>query len=305
MKIIYWLLKPVNLNNFASDHRPVLLPETLRLLNPKIGESYLDATAGGGGHAREIAKILDSATITLIDADPQVIANLTGEFAGATLYNNHFFDQMKKLKDQDLNFDMILADLGLSSLQLNDPARGFSFRYPASLDMRFNPQSDLSLAQRLDQVDAEQLASILRQYGQERHSRPIANAIKTQRPQTTTALAELVTSIKNRRGFKRRLHPATQTFMALRIWVNDELSQLAGLLEIAPQLLNPGGRLAIISFHSLEDRLVKRAFKDLSQAGYESSYFLKTKKPIIPPIGALATHPQARSAKLRVLERFK
>ena len=293
----------MNSKHFATDHRPVLLSETLGLLAPKAGETYLDATAGGGGHARAIARTVGIPALTLIDADPDAVARLAGEFARATLYNNNFVDQMKELESQGRRFDMILADLGLSSLQLEDSDRGFSFRRPALLDMRFDPRRGLSLAQHLETADADSLADILRRYGQERDARAIARAIKAQRPETTTALAETVVSVKGMRFAKRHLHPATQTFMAFRIWVNQELEQLESMLAIAPRLLKSGGRLAIISFHSLEDRLVKRAFKELSDGDYESSYRLKTKKPIVPT-NSLATHPQARSAKLRALERL-
>ena len=293
----------MNLKRFVSNHRPVLLSETLGLLEAKAGETYLDATAGGGGHARAIAQTIGMPALTLVDADPDAVARLAGEFARATLYNNSFVEQMKELESQDRRFDMILADLGLSSFQLEDPDRGFSFRRSAPLDMRFDPRRGLSLAQQLETIDVDSLADILKRYGQERDAWAIARAIKAQQPATTTALAEIAVSVKGRRAAKRHLHPATQTFMAFRIWINQELEQLEGLLAIAPKLLQSGGRLAVISFHSLEDRLVKRAFRELSDGGYESSYRLITKKPIVPT-DPLATHPQARSAKLRALKRL-
>lgn len=299
----YWLLKPVNLENFSSNHKPVLLTEVIDLLNPKQGESYLDLTAGGGGHARKIAKIVTQDNMTLVDADPQVAENLKNEFAQATIYNNDFADQILKLKNQSRRFDMILADLGLSSLQLNALSRGFSFLKDGPLDMRFNNQRGLSLEELLDRTSAVELENILREYGQERSAREISRRIKSLHPKTTLELAQLIVRVKLKNSRKSRIHPATKTFMALRIWVNDELKQLEDLLQIAPLLLNPAGRLAVISFHSLEDRPVKHAFRDLADGDYDCSYFIKSTKPIIPSIKSLAAHPQARSAKLRVLQR--
>ena len=296
--------KTVDSKHYTSNHRPVLLSETVRLLNPRKGETLLDVTAGAGGHARAVGETVGVQALTLVDADPRAAAALTDAFAQATVYNEDFATQTHRLEADGRAFDMILADLGLSSLQLADQARGFSFRYPAPLDMRFNPSRGVGLAQRLRLCSVAELAGVIRDYGQERRAGEIAAAIKADQPRTAESLAELITSVKGGRRPGERLHPATRTFMALRIWVNDELEQLVSLLETAPRLLKNGGRLAIISFHSLEDRLVKRTFKELSEPGYRQAYRLKTKRPIVPDPGSLANHPQARSARLRAIERL-
>ena len=284
-------------------HKPVLLKEVLGILAPQKGETYLDVTAGGGGHAHAVAQTLNARDLTLVDADPEAIVRLKQEFTQAKIYNNSFADQISQFANKSQKFDLILADLGLSSFQLDNPVRGFSFLHDGPLDMRFNHQQGSSLHELLENVSLEELTTIIRDYGQEISSKKIARQIQLKRPQTTYQLAQLVKQVK-RQPFKR-LHPATQTFMALRIWVNRELEELRVFLEKAPQLLNPGGRLAIISFHSLEDRLVKTTFKDLTDGEYDTDYRLKTKKPIVPPINSLVAHRQARSAKLRALERHK
>ena len=264
----------------------------------------MDLTTGGGGHARAIAAVVGQQNLTLIDADPLAVSNLKQEFAAAKIYNNNFADQLRQFKDQGLAFDMILADLGLSSLQLNAKDRGFSFRTDGPLDMRFDNRQGDTLADLLERASAVELATILKDYGQEQAAERIAVRIKSQRPQTTLELARLISEVKGKHFRNRRLHPATKSFMAFRIWTNDELGQLRTLLATAPELLQPRGRLAVISFHSLEDRLVKHAFKDLADGEYSSAYFIKNKKPIIPSTDSLAAHPQARSAKLRVLQRL-
>ena len=294
----------MNLKRSSFNHKPVLLREVIDLLNPQKGESYLDLTSGGGGHAGEIAQIVSQNNLTLVDADPQVTADLEKRFPSAKIYNNNFADQILIFKDQNNKFDMILADLGLSSLQLNEPSRGFSFLKDGPLDMRFNTRQGLTLQELLRQATDMEIETILKEYGQEKSAKKISKQIKLLQPQTTSELAQLVTQVKSRHFSKKHLHPATQTFMALRIWVNDELGQLKKLLQTAPLLLNPAGRLAIISFHSLEDRLVKHAFRDLADGDYDSSFFIKNNKPIIPSIESLASHPQSRSAKLRVLQRY-
>lgn len=294
----------MNSENPQASHKPVLLQEVVRLLNPAAGKTYLDLTAGGGGHATVIAAAIGERNLTLVDADPYAAAALGHKFPKATIYNSSFADQLTRLKEQGQLFDMILADLGLSSLQLDASSRGFSFLRDGPLDMRFNPSSGLPLRERLEHISTVELEKILRDYGQEKAARAISRRIKSTHPQTTLELAQLVAETKAGKIYKKRLHPATQTFMALRIWMNDEIEQLTALLQVAPSLLRPAGRLAVISFHSLEDRLVKHAFKDLAEGTYSAEYLLKTSKPAVPSIHSLASHPQARSAKLRVLERF-
>ena len=292
----------MNLKTSKFNHQPVLLDELMHELNPCEGQTYLDATAGGGGHARAMAKIIGYANITLIDLDPEVISTLQPEFNQSTLYNNNFATQSLIFRQQNIYFDLIVADLGLSNLQLLQDGRGFSFLKNDSLDMRFNNQVDLSLSQLLEQVNYNQLADILIKYGQEKEALNIAKAIKLEQPQTTNELTDIILKVKRQRP--KYIHPATQTFMALRIWTNDELKSLETFLQVAPLLLKPQGKLAIISFHSLEDRLVKHAFRDWADGQYDCSYFLQTKKPLIPDRDSLKDHPQARSAKLRILGRL-
>ena len=283
-----------------KQHKPVLLEEVLANLQPQAGEAYLDVTAGGGGHAQMIAQLVGATNVTLVDLDSQALTNLQSRFQQATFYNNNFADQVQQFKRQGRSFDLILADLGLSQLQL-DSDRGFSFLTDYPLDMRFNQQSGLSLRHLLERATVTELATVLEDYGQERQAVRLAQAIKRLQPQTSAQLSQLVMQVK-KSSIKRKIHPATQTFMALRIWVNRELESLRSFVQIAPELLNNGGRLAIISFHSLEDQIVKNAFKDWAEGRY-SDYFLAFKKPIVASPKALASHPQARSAKLRLLRR--
>ena len=301
-------VKVMNLNS-KLKHTPVLLKEVLAGLNPQAGETFLDVTAGAGGHARVITQRIGDQNSTLIDLDPQAINSLKLEFKLAQIYHSNFAQQIVAFQTQGLSFDMILADLGLSSMQLDQPNRGFSFRHNAPLDMRFNNQQGLSLRQKLEHVDETTLTHVLKEYGQERYASVIAKKIIIEQPQTTFDLAQLVKCAKIRRRHlsksRFRIHPATQTFMALRIWLNDELSNLETFLNIAPNLLKPGGRLAIISFHSLEDRLVKFAFRDLADGLYDTSFILKEKKPIIPDQQTITSNPRCRSAKLRFLYRIK
>ena len=199
-------------------------------------------------------------------------------------------------------YDGILADLGVSSLQFSDPGRGFSFQAEGPLDMRMNPQSELTADQVVNQFDERELADLIYEFGEERRSRRIARAIVRSRPIRTTAQLAAVVSAAARpmNQAERRIHPATQTFQALRIFVNRELDDLRQLLEAAPQLLKPGGRLVIISFHSLEDRIVKDAMREGARQG---QYKLLTKKPVAPSEDEIASNPRARSAKLRAAER--
>jgi 16S rRNA (cytosine1402-N4)-methyltransferase len=198
--------------------------------------------------------------------------------------------------------DGLLADIGVSSLQLNDAARGFSFQAEGPLDMRMNPQAERTAEQVVNQVDEVTLANLIYEFGEERRSRRIARAIVRSRPIRTTAqLADVISAAaRPMNQAERRIHPATRTFQALRIFVNDELKDLQALLDAAPQVLKPGGRLVIISFHSLEDRIVKDALREGVKQGY---YELLTKKPVIAGEEEVDRNPRARSAKLRAAER--
>lgn len=283
-------------------HRPVLLAEVLRCLNPQREQTYLDATAGAGGHAQAIP--IKQKNLTLIDADPVAVAHLHQQLPAATIYNDNFASRTRALFEQGQLFDFVLADLGVSKQQLTDASRGFSWQHDGPLDMRFNNQLGLTLQERLDRTTVSELTDIIGTYGEEPAASLIARHIKLVQPQTTTQLAQLISQVKAaKKSSKQHLHPATQTFMALRIWVNDELSQVADFLDTAPWLLKPAGKLAVISFHSLEDRLVKRAFRHLTDSLYESDHLLLTNKPITPSITTSVTHVESRSAKLRVLQR--
>jgi 16S rRNA (cytosine1402-N4)-methyltransferase len=196
--------------------------------------------------------------------------------------------------------DGLLADLGVSSLQFSDPARGFSFQAEGPLDMRMNPMSEPTAEQVVNQFDERELADLIYEFGEERRSRRIARAIVRSRPILTTAQLAAVISTAARSMKHERIHPATRTFQALRIFVNRELDDLRKLLEAAPQLLKPGGRLVVISFHSLEDRIVKDAMREGAKLG---QYRLLTKKPVTPSEEETASNPRARSAKLRAAER--
>jgi 16S rRNA (cytosine1402-N4)-methyltransferase len=196
--------------------------------------------------------------------------------------------------------DGILADLGVSSLQFSDPARGFSFQAEGPLDMRMNPLSEPTAEQVVNRFDERELADLIYEFGEERRSRRIARAIVRSRPIRTTAQLAAVVSAAARPMKHERIHPATQTFQALRIFVNRELDDVRQMLEAAPQLLKPGGRLVIISFHSLEDRIVKDAMREGARRG---QYRLLTKKPVTPSEEEVASNPRARSAMLRAAER--
>ena len=288
------------LSNDAPVHVPVLLEETVRALAPRRGEAYLDLTAGYGGHAREILKRTDNyLNAVLVDRDSnaiQALGDLTEK--GVELMHQDFASAARDLVKLGRKFDVILADLGVSSPQLDRAERGFSFRFDGPLDMRMDDTMKMTAADIINHASVDELVRLMTLYGEETRSRAmhIAKAIVAHRPMTRTSeLAELIERTVGRGGLKR--HPATRTFQALRIEVNQELQQIEQVLPLLPQLLNPGGRVGIISFHSLEDRLVKRFFKEQSEAGYEAELMIPDKKLIL---GTTDVHnPRSRSAKLR------
>ncbi len=283
-------------------HIPVLLEKTLELLNPKQGESYLDLTAGYGGHA---SAFLDTTTnyidSVLCDRDPNTaryLENLTKQ--GARLLQTDFGSAARQLASEGKQFDIILADLGVSSPQLDERARGFSFQGSGPLDMRMDTRQDFTARDIVNQYSKEDLERIIIRYGEEPRpiARRIAQAIVASRPlETTEDLASVIAATI--RGPRKKIHPATRTFQALRIEVNDELGQVEMLLSLLPQLLKKGGRVGIISFHSLEDRLVKRYFAEQTADGLEAELEVITKKPIAGATDDVH-NPRARSAKLRV-----
>lgn len=312
----------------AREHLPVLYEEVLAGLQIRPGRRYIDATLGAGGHAAGILRAsAPNGQLLGLDADPTAIGfarEILDPFGTrATLQVANFRDL--KTAAVSLGFegvDGILLDLGLSSRQLADARRGFSFSREGPLDMRFNPEQGQSAADLVNTLPEAELADLLWRYGEEHHARRIAKAIVTARPVTTTGqLAKLVARAVAQRGrrgqaSRRRLDPATRTFQALRIAVNDELEALAQALPQARDLLRPGARLAVIAFHSLEDRLVKQFYRQEAQdcicppeapvctCQHRATLRIITRKPIRPTDEEIARNPRSRSAKLRLAERL-
>lgn len=293
-------------------HTSVLLTESLELLNPQCGEVFVDATLGMGGHAEAV--LLKGAKVTGIDQDLDAIeiakvrlAKYGGEFKA--IHAN--FSDIKQVIDSEV--DGILADLGVSSLQFDSETRGFSFRFDAPLDMRMDTNSDKPTAAELLQTLSEfEIARVIYEYGEERFSRRIARKIVEKRElgkpvQTTKELVQLIGNSKS----KEKIHPATRTFQALRIAVNGELEILQQFITDCIDILKPNGRLAVISFHSLEDRIIKQTFQKFAGkctcppkfpqcfCGAEKKIEILTRKPVIPTELETIDNPRARSAKLR------
>lgn len=300
-------MKDTPQNQHNQPHKPVLLKAVIDNLDPKAGERYLDLTAGYGGHAQEIlgrTLCLDKAY--LVDRDQNAIDHLRQRFArqGVNILHADFLSAAQELRTAGEQFDLILADLGVSSPHLNNSERGFSFRGDGPLDMRMDQRQTLTAAKVVNDLSEKQIADILWHFGEERQSRKIARAIVMARPiRSTTALAEVIA--KQLPRDHRMRHPATKTFQALRIFVNDELSLLEQALPIWIDLLAPGGRIAIISFHSLEDRLVKQILTEYSGNRYDATLQVLTKQPIRPSSREIVINPRARSAKLRAAVKIK
>ncbi len=292
------------------QHVPVLLEESLEFLAVHPGGVYADATLGLGGHSAEIARRLGAkGKLIAFDRDPEAMSKAQARLAAlaeeiapempAVEYVSRPFSQVAEVIASG-TLDGLLADFGVSSLQLDEAHRGFSFRAEGPLDMRMDPRSELTAEQVVNQADEEELANLIYEFGEERRSRRIARAIVRARPITTTAeLARVVSAVAPPiKGEK--IHPATRTFQALRIRVNDELQEIQSLLKSAGSLLKPGGRLVLISFHSLEDRLVKDALRDGAKAG---QFELLTKKPVVATEQESLRNPRSRSAKLRAAKK--
>lgn len=283
-------------------HVPVLLDATLDTMQPKKGEKYLDLTAGYGGHARAfLAKTENYSGSVLVDRDIHAISELD-EFKkhGSRVLHTDFLSAANWLVEQGEHFDLVLVDLGVSSPQLDRAERGFSFQHNGPLDMRMDDRLTTSAADLVNRTSEADLVRLLTTYGEERlgYARRIAKAIVRERPfQTTKQLADVLLS--QHRGKWSKIHPATRTFQALRIVVNDEIGQIESMVQLLPKLLEQGGRVGVISFHSLEDRPIKQFFKEQALSGYESELDLVNKKAID---GAThdAHNPRSRSAKLRV-----
>ncbi len=295
-------------------HIPVLATEVIRLLQPKAGVSYFDGTAGYGGHAQLVAAKIGRGRMILSDRDPQATTALKEQFGSrAEVWQLSLIEAADRLKAEEIHPDMILLDLGVSSPQLDSPKRGVSFNHQGPLDMRMDDSSSLSAAEVVNQYPEARLAELIGHYGQEHRAKTVARAIVAARPlATTTELAAVVRSVVPRAG---GIDPATRTFQAIRMEVNAELDQLQQALPILTDKLAPGGRMAVISFHSLEDRLVKSWFdresKDcvcppgqpICTCSHTAVLAKLTKRPIS---GALDSHnPRARSAKLRAAVKLK
>jgi len=280
----------------------VLLDAVLRECAPKAGESYLDLTAGYAGHAGAVLSITkNDKESVLVDRDEYAIAQLQ-PYAdrGVRLMHTDFVSAATQLYEEGRAFDLILIDLGVSSPQLDQGARGFSFSNNGPLDMRMDQSQGMTAAELIQTASVDELATIIHEYGEEpyRQAQRIAELIVAHRPfRDTQSLADLIKHTY--RGRMGRIHPATRTFQALRIAVNDELGQVRAVLPLLPRLLRTGGRVGIISFHSLEDRLVKRFFRDQTDSGLEAELEVLTKKPISGATDDVH-NPRSRSAQLRI-----
>lgn len=287
-------------------HTPVLVEEVLNHLLPKEGESYLDLTAGFGGHASRILQTTKAPNkAVLVDRDREAVGFLSRQsaFTACQIIHQDFLSATELLAERYQQFDMILADLGVSSLHLSEADRGFSVRDSGPLDMRMDSTQELSAELLVNNWDEDRIFRVLRDYGQEPKARSIARKIVSGRPIRTTA--ELATIASRAWPGHSRVHPATRTFQAIRIAVNDELAQLEKSLPLWLSMLAPSGRLAVISFHSLEDRIVKRTFAENSGDTYDSEFRLLTKKPVTAANDELVSNPRARSAKLRAVAKIK
>ena len=311
------------LGGMGAPHRPVLLQETMKFLAPERGGLFVDCTVGLGGHSEAILESSNEARVIGMDLDAAALDYARqrlapyGERFRATQAN---FREIKEVLQQASDDNQIgprgiLADLGASSLQFDSPDRGFSFRFDAPLDMRMDPTSGETAADLLMRLPEVEIARIIFEFGEERHSRRIARRIVERREQgqpvkTTTDLKELVQQSMGGRKWNQ-IHPATRTFQALRIAVNHELEGLAKFVEVAIDLLQPDGRLVVISFHSLEDRIIKRELQRLSgrcqcpprlpvcSCGARKIVEILTRRPVTPGAAELDENPRARSAKLR------
>jgi 16S rRNA (cytosine1402-N4)-methyltransferase len=298
-------------SHLSPNHVPVLLKEAIDFLNVRRGGTYIDATVGLGGHSYEIAKRLGAPGHLIgLDKDPAALERAADRLrpagSGEADWPTIELRQASFASLADARRPMadgLLADIGLSSMQLSDAARGFSFQADGPLDMRMDPRSERTAEQVVNHLDERELADVIYEFGEERRSRRIARAICRSRPIRSTAhLADVISAAaRPMNQAERRIHPATRTFQALRIFVNRELDDLRALLEAVPRILKPGGRVVVISFHSLEDRIVKDAFRE--GAIKDKHFRVLTKKPVTATELESDRNPRARSAKLRAAER--
>jgi 16S rRNA (cytosine1402-N4)-methyltransferase len=306
-----------------TGHTPALSKSVIALLQPRPGAVVVDATLGAGGHSRLLLEAIQpGGRLLAIDRDPAAVAGsraLLSEFEPpATVVRGDFgdLDHIARIHGFE-RVDAVLFDLGISSLQLDDPRRGFSFHGEGPLDMRMDPDDPVTAAQLVNQLPVRELADLIRRLGEERWATRIASFIAQRRPlRTTRDLAGAVEAAVPRGAWPRDIHPATRTFQAIRMAVNDELGSLERGLKSALSILNPGGRMAAISFHSLEDRSVKTFFiaesKDcicppqqpVCTCAHRASLSIVTRRPVTPDADEIRANPRARSAKLRVAERI-
>jgi len=313
------------LGGMGAPHRPVLLKETLKFLVPERGGLFVDCTVGLGGHSEAILKSSERTRVIGLDLDPaalaysqQRLASYGDRFHGYQANFRAVADVLSRAGESDPNG--ILVDLGVSSLQFDSPERGFSFRFDAPLDMRMDPTSDTTAAELLQQLPESEIARIIFEFGEERHSRRIARRIVERREQgkpvtTSKELADLVRAAVGG-GKRQHIHPATRTFQALRIAVNNELEGLGDFVELAIDLLAPDGRFVGISFHSLEDRILKQELRRLSghcqcpprlpvcSCGTREVVEILTRRPVAPSAREVEENPRARSAKLRAARKL-
>lgn len=307
------------------SHRPVLLDECIEGLRIRPGGLYLDGTLGRAGHSREIARRLDTGRLVCIDRDQAALDAAQNRLAGCLdkveLIHGNFGDLAELLDGRGLGpFDGMLFDLGVSSPQLDDPERGFSYMHDAPLDMRMDRSEALTAAMVVNEWPQEELKRILWQYGEERYAPQIAAAIARRRADkpigTTLELVEVIRGAMPAQALREKQHPAKRSFQAIRIAVNDELAAVDRMLQAAVPRLSPGGRLAVISFHSLEDRIVKNALAAFARGctcppdfpvcvcGKTPQVRLVNRKPILSGEAELNENPRARSAKLRLAEKL-
>lgn len=301
----------------AFEHRTVLLEETVRLLKPGPGKVIVDGTVGGGGHAE--ALLQRGAQVIGLDRDPRALdaasARLAGHGAAFRPVRANFARVEAVLAEQGQRpVDGLLLDLGVSSPQLDTPERGFSFQKDGPLDMRMGEEGETA-AEHVRRVPERELADEIHRYGEERFARPIARALKADQPATTLQAVESIKRAVPRRAWPRNLHVATRTFQALRMAVNGELEALGAALEAVPRILGASGVAAVIAFHSLEDRMVKEAFRDLAgrcvcppklpvcACGAKGTFDLLTRKAVQATEAEVEANPRARSARLRAVER--
>jgi len=296
-------------------HKPVLLAEVLAWLKPREGESYFDMTAGYGGHAREVLKLTrnykdavlndrDERAVSVLREKDWILKQVQDDSYKPEIMHGDFYSTASSLVECNRTFDLILGDFGVSSPQLDEKLRGFSYIFDAPLDMRMDVRQKLSARTIVNEWSEREIAEILEKYGELSGglARGVARAITSARPvETTGRLAEVV---RDRMG-RAWTHPEARVFQAVRIAVNGELEQIEKVLPLIPKLLRPGGRVALISFHSLEDRLVKGFLAEAASYGEDSELRILTKKPVVAGNVEVENNPRARSAKLRVAEKLQ